>query len=79
MEPRIDFLKAARGVYEGMLGLENIHINRGWRHRSFIWSSCEPRRSRCAYCIDMQLERSALHRRRGAAAIRAESRGAGVE
>ena len=54
MEPRIDYLKAARGVYEAMLGLEK------YLHQSGLEASLihlvKLRTSQingCAYCIDM--------------------------
>ena len=54
MQPRIDFLKAARGVYEAMLGLER------YLHQSDLGESLldliKLRASQingCAYCIDM--------------------------
>jgi AhpD family alkylhydroperoxidase len=54
MEPRIDYLKAARGVYEAMLGLEK------YLHQSGLEESLlDPVKLRasqingCAYCIDM--------------------------
>ena len=54
MEPRIDYLKAARGVYEAMLGLEK-YIHQSGLEESLI-DLVKLRASQingCAYCIDM--------------------------
>ena len=54
MEPRIDYLRAARGVYEAMLGLEK-YIHQSGLEESLI-DLVKLRASQingCAYCIDM--------------------------
>ena len=54
MEPRIDYLKAARGVYEAMLGLESYLRNCGIEES--LLDLIKLRASQingCAYCIDM--------------------------
>ena len=54
MEPRIDYLKAARGAYEAMLGLEK-YIHQSGLEESLI-DLVKLRASQingCAYCIDM--------------------------
>jgi AhpD family alkylhydroperoxidase len=54
MEPRIDYLKVARGVYEAMLGLEK-YLQQCGLEESLI-DLIKLRASQingCAYCIDM--------------------------
>ena len=54
MEPRIDYRKAARGVYEAMLGLEK-YIHQSGLEESLI-DLVKLRASQingCAYCLDM--------------------------
>ena len=54
MEPRIDYLKAARGVYEAMLGLEKYLHQSGLEEG--LMDLVKLRASQingCAYCIDM--------------------------
>ena len=54
MEPRIDYLKAARGVYEAMLGVEK-YLNQSGLEESLL-DLVKLRASQingCAYCIDM--------------------------
>src|SRR6185503_9958197 len=54
MEPRIDYLKAARGVYEAMLGLEKYLHQSGLEEA--LMDLVKLRASQingCAYCIDM--------------------------
>jgi AhpD family alkylhydroperoxidase len=54
MEPRIDYLKVARGVYEAMLGLEK-YLHQSGLEESLI-HLVKLRASQingCAYCIDM--------------------------
>jgi len=54
MEPRIDYLKAARGVYEAMLGLEKYLHQSGLDEA--LMDLVKLRASQingCAYCIDM--------------------------
>jgi len=54
MEPRIDYLKTARGVYEAMLGLEK-YVHQSGLEESLI-DLVKLRASQingCAYCIDM--------------------------
>jgi AhpD family alkylhydroperoxidase len=54
MEPRIDHLKAARGVYEAMLGLEKYLHQSGLEEA--LMDLVKLRASQingCAYCIDM--------------------------
>ena|ERR1700693_1372828 len=54
MEPRIDYLKAGRGVYEAMLGLEK-YLDQSGLEASLL-NLVKLRGSQingCAYCIDM--------------------------
>jgi AhpD family alkylhydroperoxidase len=54
MEPRIDYLKSARGVYEAMLGLEKYLHQSGLEEP--LLNLIKLRASQingCAYCIDM--------------------------
>ena len=54
MEPRIDYLKNARGVYEAMLGLEK-YLHQSGLEESLL-QLIKLRASQingCAYCIDM--------------------------
>ena len=54
MEPRIDYLKSARGVYEAMLGLEKYLHQSGLEEP--LLNLVKLRASQingCAYCIDM--------------------------
>jgi len=54
MEPRIDYMKAGRGVYEAMLGLENYLRKCGLEES--LMDLIKLRASQingCAYCIDM--------------------------
>src|SRR5262245_66436480 len=54
MEPRIDYLKTARGVYEAMLGLERYLRASGLKKE--LLDLVRLRASQingCAYCIDM--------------------------
>ena len=54
MEPRIDYLKSARGVYEAMIGLEK-YLRQSGLEESLL-GLVKLRASQingCAYCIDM--------------------------
>lgn len=54
MQPRIDYLKSARGVYEAMMGLEKYLAQSGLDEK--LTSLIKLRASQingCAYCIDM--------------------------
>src|SRR5438552_14967282 len=54
MEPRIDYMRVARGVYEAMLGLEK-HLHQSGLEESLV-HLVKLRASQingCAYCIDM--------------------------
>jgi AhpD family alkylhydroperoxidase len=54
MEPRINYLKAARGVYEAMLGVEK-YVNQSGLEQKLL-DLVRLRASQingCAYCIDM--------------------------
>ena len=54
MEPRFDYAKAARGVYDAMLGVEKYltqsSIDRALRYLVYLRAS---QINHCAYCIDM--------------------------
>ena len=54
MEPRIDYLKVARGVYEAMLGLEKSLHQSGLEESLLHLVKLRPSQTNgCAYCIDM--------------------------
>jgi len=54
MEPRIDYLRVARGGYEAMLGLEKyLHQSGIEEHLLHLVKLRASQINGCAYCIDM--------------------------
>src|SRR6266436_2644164 len=54
MEPRIDYLKSAHGVYEAMFGLEKYLHQSGLEEPLLHLVKLRASQiNRCAYCIDM--------------------------
>src|SRR6476469_6237298 len=54
MEPRIDYLKSARGAYHAMLGIEHYLQQCGLEESLLhLLKLCVSQVNGCAYCIDM--------------------------